>query len=392
MVWKDCTVEKQRLNLVTAYIHAQDTMTNLCLRYGVSRKTAYKWVARYQEYGVKGLEDLSTAPHTPNHIYNDAQINLAIDLKLKYRTWGPKKILIKLAEIYPEMDWPSPTRLYEIFKEHHLVTKRRFKTRVPATAPLGALIGSNDTWAVDLKGWFLTGDGQKCEPLTITDCVSRYLIKCIHVGKHSSEYVWPIFAEAFREYGLPLRMRSDNGPPFGSIGVGRLSSLSINLIKAGVIPEWIRPGHPEENGRHERFHLTLKQDVATPPKESLSLQIQAMSQFQNIYNFERPHEALAMKTPGNCYQHSLRTWDGILRSPEYNTNDIEVRKVSRSGCISVEHRDLFVGETLAGEPIGLQPIQDGVRGVYYGPIYLGKITDKGFEKPALPSRCRVKQY
>ena len=246
MAWENFKVEKQRLQLVHDYIQKRSSMTDLCKRYGISRKTGYKWNQRFSEYGEEGLRDLSRAPHSPNHQYTNTQIDKAIDFKLRKRNWGPKKILVKLKEQYPNEEWPSPTRLYEIFKDYHLVTSRKIRSRVPATDPLGDLTGNNDTWAVDFKGWFLTGDGHKCEPLTITDCFSRYLIRCTHLNKHSVDYVWPIFDEAFREYGLPNRLRSDNGPSFGSTGVGRLTRLSIDLIKAGVIPEWIRPGHPEE--------------------------------------------------------------------------------------------------------------------------------------------------
>lgn len=385
MAWGAETVENQRLSLVKAYINKSESMTNLSLRFDVSRKTAYKWLKRYLELGEEGLKDLSRAPLEAHSIYTKSQIDTAIDLKLKYRRWGPKKILAKLEGLYPDEDWPSQTRLYEIFKDYHLVTKKKIKCRVPATAPLGNIIDVNDTWAVDLKGWFLTGDGQKCEPLTITDSASRYLLKCVHLSKHSTEQVWPVFDEAFREFGLPGRVRSDNGPPFGSTGVGRLTRLSINLIKAGVIPEWIRPGHPEENGRHERFHLTLKQEVAAPPKESLILQIEAMNQFEHIYNFERPHEALDMKTPGSCYQCSHRRWDGILRSPEYNTQEMEVRKVSHGGYISVLHKNHFIGETLTNEYVGLK-IKENELEVYYGPIYLGKLANNKFEKPKINNR------
>lgn len=386
MAWENLNVVQQRLQVVQAYLQDQSTMTDICLKYGISRKTGYKWYHRFLKQGEEGLKDLPKAPHTSNQYYTDAQIKIAIDYKLKHRTWGPKKILIKLKEKYPNEDWPCPTRLYEIYKEYHLVTSRRIRNRVPATAPLGDLTNSNDTWAVDLKGWFRTGDGHKCEPLTITDCFTRYLIRCTHLNQHTVDYVWPVFDEAFREFGLPNRMRSDNGPPFGSIGVGRLTRLSVNLIKAGVIPEWIRPGHPEENGGHERFHLTLKQDAANPPKDTLALQIQAMNQFQQDYNFERPHEALDMKTPGNCYQSSPRRWDGILRPPEYNTSDVQVRKVCQSGCIWLRQKEYYIGQTLTGEYVALKTSENDELELYYGPIYLGKLDDKGLEKPKIKTR------
>jgi transposase InsO family protein len=386
MAWEKHTVECQRLLLVKEYISKTASMTYLCKKYGISRKTGYKWYERYLEQGEEGLRNLSTAPFNPSTLYSTSQVDRAIDFKLKFRKWGPKKILIKLKEAYPNEEWPSPTRLYEIFKEHHLVTSRRIRSRVPATAPLGELKECNDTWAVDLKGWFLTQDGAKCEPLTITDSVSRYLIKCTHLGYHTVEYVWPVFEEAFKEYGLPNRVRSDNGPPFGSTGVGRLTRLSINLIKAGVIPEWIQPGHPEENGRHERFHLTLKQESATPSHNTLIQQIQALNQFHHEYNFERPHEALGMKTPGSCYTVSTRSWDGILRSPEYDRKIMDVRKVCQSGCIWLNQVEHYIGQTLTGEYVGLKESADDKLELYYGPVYLGLLDATGLNKPKLKSR------
>jgi putative transposase len=387
MAWESYKVEHQRLQLVQAYESGEADMTKLCKHYNVSRKTAYKWYLRYREQGVEGLKDRSRAPLAPHQHYTDCQIDRAVQLKHRHKTWGPKKIVAKLQELYPNEQWPCPTRLYEIFKELHLVTSRKIRSRVPATAPLGDLTACNGTWAVDLKGWFLTGNGYKCEPLTITDCFTRYLISCTHLDTHTGDDVWPIFDEAFRKYGLPERLRSDNGPPFGCKGVGRLTSLSVKLIKAGVIPEWINPGCPEENGRHERFHLTLKQDVASPPKETLALQIKAMKQFEAEYNFERPHEAINMKTPGSIYHSSPRKWNGILQPPEYDRSLFEVRKVETVGRIYWQGGRIFIGEALRGEYVGLKPSNTNIWECYYGPVYLGQIGPDGeLEKPKMPRR------
>lgn len=386
MAWENFKVEEQRLQVIEAYINKEASMTAICQRYGISPKTAYKWYNRYLDLGKEGLYDLSKAPHKPHSLFTEEQIQRALELKRRRLTWGPKKILAKLLEIYPNEEWPSPTRLYEIFKEFHLVTKRRIKHRVPATAPLGHIINCNDTWAVDLKGWFLTGDGRKCEPLTITDCNSRFLISCTHLDKHPVEHVWPIFYHAFREYGLPNKVRSDNGPPFGSTGAGRLTGLSVNLIKAGVIPEWINPGHPEENGRHERFHLTLKKEVAEPPKETLALQIKALESFKNDYNFERPHEALNMKKPVECYTASSKSWNGVLKPPEYDRSIFEVRKVEKAGQIKWKGNHIYISETLRSEYVGLKPTDNDYLDVFYGPIFLGKISEKGLEKPKITGR------
>ena len=388
MAWECCKVEEQRSHFIREFMRGQDSVSYLCKKYHISRKTAYKWYNRFLLLEMEGLQDESKAPHDPYRIYPKEQMDLAIDYKRQHRSWGPKKILVKLKEKYPTYKWPSPTRLYEVFRDHHLVTSKRIRGRVPATNPLVDVSACNDTWAVDLKGWFLTGDDRKCEPLTITDCHSRYLIHCMHLHKHTVEYVWPVFESAFREYGLPNRLRSDNGPPFGCVGVGRLTGLSVKLIKAGVTPEWIRPGHPEENGRHERFHLTLQQEVASPPKATLPKQLQALKAFQDEYNLERPHEALGMQTPGSCYRRSSRTWDGVLRSPEYDTEEgTMIRKVCSSGCVWLAQKEYYVGQILAGEYVALRENEAGETKMYYGPVLLGIFSrEKGLVQPKLNAR------
>lgn len=388
MPWELKKVEDKRKELIEAYKEGIP-MTALCRQYRISRKTAYKWYKRYIDFGPKkGLQDWSRAPHHPVRIFEDEQINRAIDCKLNHPTWGPKKILAVLRKNYPELDWPSPTWLYEIFKQRHLVTSRKYRQRVPGSHPLGDVNNSNDVWMADFKGWFLTADNKKCEPLTITDGHTRYLIRCNHLEHKSSEHVWSIFAEAFLEYGLPNRVRTDNGPPFGCVGVGRLTQLSINLIKAGVLPEWINPGHPEENGRHERFHLTLKQAIANPPAKNMREQMLRIKAFEKEYNFERPHEALAMNTPASCYRTSNRKWDGKLRSPEYDTKHETVRKVCQSGCIWLKQKEYYIGQALTGEYISLKENDIGELEVRYGPVYLGKLKKDGLERPEMNKKRR----
>jgi len=214
----------------------------------------------------------------------------------------------------------------------------------------------------------------------------------MHLSKHTSDFIWPVFERVFHEYGLPNRVRSDNGPPFGCTGVGRLTSLSVNLIRAGVIPEWINPGHPEENGRHERFHLTLQQAVATPPKATLKEQLTALQTFQQEYNFERPHEALNMQTPGSCYTPSSRIWDGVLRSPEYDTSKAKVRKVGQNGCIWISQKEFYIGQVLTGEYVALQETANEEIGLFYGPICLGKFDSRtGLEKPKNNTRKKSRR-
>lgn len=391
MPWELKRVEDRRIELIEAY-ESGATMAELCRQFGVSRKTAYKWYNRYLSSGQEGLKDLSKAPRQPVRVFVDNQIDMAIDLKLKKPTWGPKKILSVLNKQHPQLDWPSRAWIYEVFKERNLVTPRRLRRRVPATHPLGEVNDSNDVWMADFKGWFMTQDHAKCEPLTITDGYSRYLIACKHMTRKYADYVWAVFEEAFKEYGIPNRIRTDNGPPFGSMGAGRLTRLSINLIKAGTVPEWINPGHPEENGRHERFHLTLKQAVASPPARNLREQLLRIKRFEEEYNYERPHEALDMRTPAESYYKSPRKWDGVLREPEYNTREEMVRKVCQSGCVWLKQEEYYVGQTLTGEYVGLKEIADEEYEVHYGPVTLGVIKlGQKMKKPKIQPKKIVRR-
>jgi hypothetical protein len=230
-------------------------------------------------------------------------------------------------------------------------------------------------WCVDFKGWFKTGDGSHVEPLTISDGASRYLICCEAVGRSDEAHVWPRFEAAFRQYGLPLAVRSDNGAPFASRAVAGLSRLSIKLLKAGIMPERIEPGKPQQNGRHERMHLTLKQDTASPPASSLGEQMQRFEQFRRIYNHERPHEALGQRPPASHYCPSPRHYDGTLRSPDYPCEAV-IRKVRYNGAIKWKGQFVFVSEVLSGEPIGLTEIGDDVWLVKYGPFVLGTLRGR----------------
>ena len=192
---------------------------------------------------------------------------------------------------------------------------------------------------------------------------------------------------AFHEYGLPKRIRTDNGPPFASTGVGRLSKLSVHLIKAGVTPEWINPGHQEENGRHERFHRSLKNAIATPPAETFIDQISRMRVFVDEYNFERPHEALDLQVPGSYYEPSTNLWDGILRSPEYNSDEMIVRKVCPNGCIHVKRNPIYIGSVISGEYVGLKQVDEDCYRIHYGPVFLGTLLNNSdFRRPEMPKR------
>jgi transposase InsO family protein len=277
----------------------------------------------------------------------------------------------------PAERWPAPSTLGALFDRAGLTVKRRMRRRVPLrTQPFAACGAANDVWCIDFKGWFLTGDGSHCEPLTLSDAYSRYLLRCQAVGRTATEQVWPILEAAFREYGLPLGLRSDNGAPFASRGAGGLSRLAVLVLKAGVVPERIDPGKPQQNGRLERLHLTLLQDTASPPARSLRQQLDRFRDFQIVYNEERPHQALGNTPPAEHYAISPRRWDGVLRSPEY-AGDHQVRRVRHSGEIKWRGAALYVHQALVGEPVGLEETDDGTWIVRYGPVELGLIDHRG---------------
>ncbi len=264
-----------------------------------------------------------------------------------------------------------------LFDREGLTVKRRLRRRSPpSSAPFAQCGAANDVWCIDFKGWFVTGDGRRCEPLTLCDAHSRYLLRCQSMARLDTDHVWPVLDAAFREFGLPHRLRSDNGAPFASCGAGGLSRLSVKVIKAGVMPERIAPGKPQQNGRLERLHLTLLQDIASPPARSLREQLARLRSFQRLYNEERPHQALGNDTAAAHDTASPRRFDGVLREPNYSA-DHEVRYVRHNGEIRWHGGTVDISEALVGEPVGLIENDDDGWNVFYGPIALGVIARDG---------------
>lgn len=376
MAWRKTKVEDQRKKIVDACIEGKHTVADLCRMYEISRKSAYKWLERYKSEGEEGLKDRSRAPHRQSLKTDHQIIEEILKVRLTFPSWGPKKILAYLEKHQSDISWPSTTTIGNLLDVNGLVIPRKLRKRVPArTAPLAHCQMSNDVWCADFKGWFLTGDGNKCDPFTLTDGASRYLLRCLKLENNTIEHVWAVLDIAFREYGLPLFLRNDNGPPFGSIGAGRLTRLSVNLIKAGVTPEWIDPGKPQQNGRHERMHGTLKNETANPPQLTLEEQAMQFKEFRNYYNHVRPHEAIGQKTPGSIYQPSPRMWNGVLKAPEYS-NEYILRKVRPAGQISMKPyaSEIYISTALVHEYIGLKQIEELIYEAHYGPIYLGRIN------------------
>jgi len=374
MGWMETCAMDERMRFMMAIEGREEAFAAACRRFGVSRKTGYKWLERYHEMGVEGLVDRSRAPLNHPQGMTDEIVEGCLLVRRAHPTWGPVKVRAWLKRRAPETRWPAPSSIGELFDREGLTVKRRLRRRSPpSSAPFADCAAANDMWGIDFKGWFLTGDGTHCEPLTLSDAVSRYLLRCQAIARTDTEHVWPVLDAAFREFGLPYRLRSDNGPPFASRGAGGLSQLSVKVIKAGVVPERIAPGKPQQNGRLERLHLTLLQDTANPPARSLREQLDRFRAFQRLYNEERPHAALGNDTPAEHFAASPRRFDGVLREPEYGRDDA-VRRVRSNGEIKWRGNTIYISEALIGEPVGLIEDEGGDWTAFYGPIVLGVIA------------------
>jgi putative transposase len=387
MGWMETCAVEERMRFVMAIMEREEAFAAVCRQFGVSRKTGYKWLERYLEDGFEGLLDRSRAPlHHPQAMTREIA-ERCLEVRRGHPTWGPVKVRAWLERRVPQTEWPAASTIGSLFDREGLTIKRRVRRRgPPSSVPFAHCGAANDVWCIDFKGWFLTGDGTHCEPLTLSDAYSRYLLRCQAMTRLDTDHVWPVLDAAFREFGLPWRLRSDNGSPFASRGAGGLSKLSVKVIKAGVVPERIAPGKPQQNGRLERLHLTLLQDTADPPARSLREQLERLRSFQRLYNEERPHQALGNDTPAEHYAVSPRRFDGVLREPNYSA-DHEVRYVRHNGEIRWRGDTIYISEALIGEPVGLLENQDGSSTVCYGPITLGVIAHDG-DRLRKPKRRR----
>src|SRR5712692_816463 len=391
MGWMETCAVDERMRFVMKVEEREEAFAAVCRRFGVSRKTGYKWLERYREAGVEGLVERSRAPLHHPQAMTDELAEGCLLVRRAHRTWGPVKVRAWLERHEPEIAWPAASTIGELFDREGLTVKRRFRRRSPpSSSPFAHCGAANDVWCMDFKGWFLSGDGTHCEPLTLSDAYSRYFLRCQVMDRNDTEHVWPVLDAAFRGFGLPHRLRSDNGAPFASRGAGGLSKLSVKVIKAGVVPERIAPGKPQQNGRLERLHLTLLQDTANPPARSLREQLERLRAFQRLYNEERPHEALGNGTPAEHYAVSPRRFDGVLREPSYGP-DHTVRRVRHNGEIRWHGNRIYISEALIGEPVGLVEDEQGGWIAFYGPIALGVIAHGGdrLRKPKRQARGLV---
>ena len=386
MSWHETNPVNERLKFVASQQTGRFTMTELCTRFGVSRKTGYKILARYDSDGVEGLRNQSRAPIAhPNQTSAEVEGQI-LRVRKAHPTWGSKKILAVLLRTDPGGQFPARSTIDAILKRAGVVVPRGVRRRrQPSSPPVVEATGPNEVWSIDYKGWFRVGDGTRCDPLTVNDSFSRVSLVIQAMVSPKLIDVKKRLEKAFRDYGVPKYLLSDNGPPFASTGLGKLSRLGVWLLKVGVMPVLIEPGRPDQNGRHERFHETLKAETAKPPRPTIRAQAAAFESFQITYNEERPHEALDMKVPAELYDFSPRSLPDTLEDHAYDSG-LEVRRVRRDGSIKWAGEFVFVGEALAGELVGLEPLEEGLSQMFLGPKRLGVLHERS--KTVVPIGAR----
>jgi transposase InsO family protein len=342
---------------VKQWLTQKYTVVDLAAAYGVSERVAHKAIARFKEEGFDGLRDRSRARHTQDCTPLDVTAAL-VDARREHPTWGPKKLRALLVNWRPTVDWPAPSTIGTILSKYGLVAeRRRRRARAVPTRPCVGAVNCNDSWSMDYKGQFRTTDGKPCYPFTVTDNVSRYILCCSGLRRPTLKETWAELVTCFRENGLPVAIRSDNGTPFAGTGLTRLSTLSVRLIRLGIIPDFIAPASPQQNGRHERMHRTLKQETAAPPAGNLSAQQRRFNRFVEEFNQIRPHEALDDDVPATVHTRSEREMPELLPSVEYDEGTI-TRVIRRDGCFSWDREHVFLSETLAHQHVAFDQLDD----------------------------------
>ena len=376
MPWQGVLPVDLRLEFVRASASGLLTMTELCEQYAISRKTGYKWVDRYEANGRAGLTDGSRRPHHSPRATEVAVVERLCEARRRHPTWSARKLIAVLRRHHPDVAWPARSTGCDLLKAHGLIRarRRRVRSRAPS-APLAPIQHPNDVWTTDFKGEFRTGDGRYCYPLTLRDGFSRYVLRCDGLLSKVTEGVRSRFERAFQVYGLPDRIRSDNGEPFAGTGLLRLSRLAVWWIRLGIQPERIALGHPEQNGAHEQFHRVLKAETTRPPAPHCAAQQQRFRRFRVEYNDERPHEALQDRPPASCYRPSSRPWPARLPRLDY-PGHMEVRRVSPFGQTSWRGRGLFLTEVLGGEEVAFEEVDDGIWMLYLGAIRLARFDER----------------
>ncbi len=377
MPWDERTRMDQRVRFIGALSSCAYTMTELCRAFGISRKTGYKWAERYGQEGPDGLKDRSRAPKSCPHRTESRCEQALSEARRKHPLWGPRKLLVVLKRRHPQWPWPAPSTAGEILKRHSLVQPRRRRRRhPPPPKPVIEARQPNDLWTADFKGEFRMDDRKLCYPLTVADRMSRYLLGCEGKSSVARIGVQPVFERLFAQYGLPAKILTDGGSPFAcASSPRRLSRLSVWWVQLGIEPVLIEPGHPEQNGCHERMHRTLKAATARPPASGMQSQQRVFDHFRKEYNEQRPHESLQMRPPAELYKPSSRAYPQAAPDLTY-PGHYEVRRVRPKGEIRWRGRLLFVSETLGRQRVGLEETDDGLWSLYFGPLLLGRYDER----------------
>jgi transposase InsO family protein len=377
MSWKETCPMTERLKFVTDVLRGERYMSELCDLYGISRKTGYKWLDRFEAGGAAALTDRSHARLCQPNAVAAPLVQRLLQVRRLHPTWGPRKLLAWLESHDRPAPWPVASTVGEMLRRHGLVQvpKRRARAVEHIEVDLVQPKAPNDLWCTDFKGQFRTLDRKYCYPLTLTDAVSRYLLVCRGLPCTDAEHARPWFEWAFREYGLPSTIRSDNGTPFASTGLAGLSQLSVWWIKLGIVPELIAPGCPQQNGRHERMHKTLKRETTRPPAANRHAQQRKFDYFVDEFNLQRPHEALQQRPPSAVYRASTRPYPSRLAPIEY-PDGFTVRQVRQNGEIKFGGDMLFVSEVLRRESVGLTQVDEHLWCLYFGMVPLGVLDTR----------------
>ena len=376
--WRTTDLMKIREEFIQHALSGRFPVTALCNAYGISEKTGHKWLRRFKEEGFGGLSDRSHLAHELPHKVSLAVRNEILSLRGKYPTWGPRKIRAVLKHQLPLNSLPASSTIGEILRREGCVKPRKRRNRgvgLSMDSVLTAAHDPNDVWTADFKGEFRLVGGSYCYPLTVQDISSRYLIGTTALSSTALIPVQVAFTRHFEEFGLPRIIRTDNGIPFASPqAIGRLSRLSVWWLKLGIRPERIRPAHPQENGKHERMHKTLKAEATRPPSMTLSDQQKRLDRFRAEYNTERPHESLNQETPASFYRSSTRSYREVFEPFEYPAH-FDARYVASNGMIHFRGKRFFLSESLTNEQVGLEEIEDELWRIDLGPLSLGSFDE-----------------
>jgi len=374
MPWKECQVVDERLRFVARRLDGEK-MATLCQEFGISRKTGYKIFERYKDCGLEGLTDRSRRPYRHANQLPLLVEKWIVQLKREYPSWGAPKIRERLRRRCPELQCPAISTVHAVLDRHGLVTRRRRRRGRATGTGLSQPTEPNDLWCADYKGEFMLANRRYCYPLTVTDFASRYLIRCEALSTTQAQYAFTVFERIFKEFGLPRAIRTDNGVPFASgHALYGLSKLSVWWLRLGIQLERIKPGHPEQNGRHERMHLTLKREATKPAAPNVLQQQARFDVFLDRYNRERPHEALAMRVPADLYTPSPRAYQGVtaLEYPFHDWTSI----VTACGRICYRGRKINLSHVFAGQAVGVRQVSDRIWLVTFMQYDLGYFDDE----------------